>query len=190
MKNKRNLTLTLLLIAVMALAYSFSRPAPVPAPAAGGPGIAQGAGARDSLPVEQAAPPSLPGQAPLKEALAEDGSYTSMEDVALYLHLYGRLPGNYITKQEARGLGWPGGDLRPYAKDKAIGGDSFGNYEGLLPEKRGRVYYECDIGTLGKSSRGVKRIVFSNDGLIYYTADHYESFTLLYGEGEDAGNRD
>ena len=58
----------------------------------------------------------------------------------------------------------------------------FGNREGLLPEAKGRVYYECDIGTLGAESRGASRIVFSNDGLIYFTRDHYESFELLYGE--------
>jgi len=118
-------------------------------------------------------------------AIAEDGVYTSKEDVALYLHTYGRLPSNFITKDEARDLGWSGGGLEDYAPGKCIGGDRFGNYEGLLPEKDGRTYTECDIDTLGKSSRGAKRIVFSNDGLIYYTDDHYESFTLLYGE-EDA----
>ena len=69
-----------------------------------------------------------------------------------------------------------------YAKGKCIGGDFFGNYEGLLPKANGRSYTECDIDTLGKDSRGAKRIVFSNDGLIYYTDDHYESFELLYGE--------
>ena len=58
----------------------------------------------------------------------------------------------------------------------------FGNYEGLLPEADGRTYAECDIDTLGADSRGAKRIVFSNDGLIYYTEDHYETFELLYGE--------
>ena len=63
-----------------------------------------------------------------------------------------------------------------------IGGDYFGNYEGLLPAQKGRKYYECDIDTLGKSKRGAKRIIYSNDGLIYYTEDHYESFELLYGE--------
>ncbi|MBQ1523252.1 MAG: ribonuclease, partial [Erysipelotrichaceae bacterium] len=62
------------------------------------------------------------------------------------------------------------------------GGDSFANREGLLPKKSGRSYYECDIDTLGKKSRGDKRIIYSNDGLVYYTDDHYESFTLLYGE--------
>ena len=114
--------------------------------------------------------------------LAEDGSYTTKEDVALYLHLYGYLPKNFITKKEAQTLGWPGGDLAPYAPGKCIGGDRFGNYEGLLPAKKGRSYQECDIDTLGAKERGSKRIVFSNDGLIYYTPDHYESFELLYGE--------
>lgn len=118
----------------------------------------------------------------------EEGLYTSARDVADYLKAYGTLPRNFITKAEARKLGWPGGDLRPYAEDTCIGGDRFGNYEGLLPSKKGRVYYECDIDTLGKSSRGAKRLVYSNDGLIYYTEDHYESFTLLYGEDDHAAN--
>ena len=109
-------------------------------------------------------------------------SYTTKEDVALYIHTYGELPANFITKKEAQALGWTGGSLEPYAKGKCIGGTFFGNYEGHLPTKKGRTYTECDIDTLGKSSRGAKRIVFSNDGLIYYTDDHYETFTLLYGE--------
>lgn len=117
-----------------------------------------------------------------EEAIAEDGKYTSKDDVALYIHTYGHLPSNFITKTEARKLGWEGGSLEEYAKGCSIGGDSFGNREGLLPAKSGRKYTECDIDTAGKSSRGAKRIVFSNDGLIYYTDDHYESFTLLYGE--------
>lgn len=112
--------------------------------------------------------------------LPEDGSYTSKDDVALYIYLYGGLPDNFMTKKEARALGWPGGSLEPYAPGMCIGGDHFGNYEGLLPEDRS--YTECDIDTLGADSRGAKRIVFSDDGLIYYTEDHYESFELLYGE--------
>ena len=115
-------------------------------------------------------------------ALDEVGEYTSAEDVALYLHLYAHLPQNFITKKDAQALGWPGGSLEPYAPDKCIGGSRFGNYEGLLPEADGRTYTECDIDTLGADSRGAKRIVFSNDGLIYYTEDHYKSFELLYGE--------
>lgn len=123
-------------------------------------------------------PPDCAGDA----VLDEDGSYTTKEDVALYIHTYGKLPGNFITKDEARSLGWEGGGLEDYAPGKCIGGDRFGNYEGLLPDAPGRKWTECDIGTLGKDSRGAKRIVFSNDGLIYYTDDHYESFELLYGE--------
>lgn len=109
-----------------------------------------------------------------------DGSYTTCEDVSLYLETYGELPNNFITKNEARELGWEGGSLETYAPGKCIGGDKFGNYEGLLPEESGRTYRECDIDTLGAESRGGKRIVYSNDGLIYYTEDHYESFILLY----------
>ena len=114
--------------------------------------------------------------------LDENGSYTSKNDVALYIHTFGHLPHNYITKKQAQALGWSGGSLEPYAPGKSIGGTPFGNYEGLLPEAPGRYYLECDIDTAGKSKRGAKRIVFSNDGLIYYTGDHYQSFTLLYGE--------
>jgi len=112
----------------------------------------------------------------------EHGAYTTKDDVALYLKTYGRLPENFITKREARALGWQGGSLEPYAPGRCIGGDLFGNLEGRLPKQKGRVYRECDIDTLGARSRGAKRIIFSDDGLIYYTEDHYETFTLLYGE--------
>ena len=107
------------------------------------------------------------------------GSYTTAEDVALYLHTYGELPDNFITKKEANALGWSGGSLESYAPGKCIGGDKFGNYEGVLPDGN---YHECDIDTLGAKKRGAKRLVYSDDGRIYYTEDHYETFTLLYGE--------
>ena len=115
------------------------------------------------------------------DALDEDGYYTTKEDVALYIHLYGHLPDNFLTKKEAQDLGWSGGSLEPYAPGCSIGGSRFGNYEGLLPDKKGRTWTECDIDTMGAKSRGAKRIVFSNDGLIYYTGDHYETFELLAG---------
>ncbi|MBP5298373.1 MAG: ribonuclease [Lachnospiraceae bacterium] len=122
-------------------------------------------------------------EAPKEEtSIDEDGTYDSAEDVALYLHTYGKLPSNYITKKEAQKLGWEGGSVEQVAPGKCIGGDSYGNYEGLLPAKEGREYHECDIDTLGEKKRGARRIIYSNDGLIYYTEDHYESFTLLYGE--------
>lgn len=107
----------------------------------------------------------------------------SAEAVAAYIHTYGCLPDFYMTKNEARDLfGWDGGALDNLAPGRAIGGDRFGNYEGQLPEAPGRYYTECDIGTIGNGSRGAKRIVFSNDGLIFYTDDHYETFEMLYGE--------
>lgn len=114
--------------------------------------------------------------------IEEDGTYTTKEDVVRYIHTYGHLPENFITKKQAQALGWEGGSLEPYAPGKCIGGSRFGNYEGTLPEKDGRTYTECDIDTLGASKRGGKRIVFSNDGLSYYTEDHYETFEPLYGE--------
>lgn len=115
--------------------------------------------------------------------VTEDGIYTSKEEVAEYIYLYEKLPSNFITKKEAKKLGWDNskGNLAEVAPGMSIGGDYFGNYEGNLPEEEGRDYYECDINYVS-GYRGSERIVFSDDGLIYYTADHYETFELLYGE--------
>lgn len=113
----------------------------------------------------------------LPEWLPEEGEYYyDVENVVLYLYLYDELPENYITKAEARELGWEGGSVEKYLEGAAIGGDTFGNREGLLPEAEDRDYTECDIDTDGAKSRGAKRLVFSDDGLYYYTEDHYESF--------------
>ena len=114
----------------------------------------------------------------------EDGHYTSKEEVALYIHTYGKLPSNYITKNEAEELGWKkkdgeAGQLHVVAPGMSIGGSKYGNYEGLLPDADGRKYYECDINYV-KGNRGAERIVYSNDGLIFYTGDHYETFEQLY----------
>ncbi len=114
------------------------------------------------------------------EELVENGIYTSKDKVAQYIKTYGRLPGNYITKEQAKALGWEGGSLLSYAPYKCIGGDSYSNYEKTLPVKTGRKYYECDINTLGALKRGAERLVYSNDGLIYYTSDHYATFVKLY----------
>ena len=143
--------------------------------------VAASAAAQEATPQpESAQQTAAPAQA--EATIDEFGAYTSKDDVCAYLIAYGHLPENFMTKNDARDLGWSGGGLDDYAYGKCIGGDRFGNYEGLLPESGGRDYTECDIDTLHKDSRGAKRIVFSNDGLIYYTDDHYESFTLLYGE--------
>ena len=116
-----------------------------------------------------------------EEILDENGRYTTPEDVALYIHTYGKLPCNFITKNEAKKLGWVSnqGNLWDVTDQMSIGGDRFGNYEGLLPDAPGRKWTECDVNYEG-GFRGSERILFSNDGLIYYTDDHYESFTQLY----------
>ena len=137
------------------------------------------------LPAVDQQPPVIETQPPVEQApaLPEDGQYDDKDNVALYIHLYGKLPCNYVTKKDAEALyGWQGGALDVIAPGKAIGGSYYGNYEGLLPDADGREWTECDIGTIGQTKRGAERIVFSNDGLIYYTPDHYESFELLYGE--------
>lgn len=119
-----------------------------------------------------------PTQAPKDSiGISPDGEYDSRDEVAAYIRKFGgRLPKNYITKEQARELGWQGGPLEPYAPGKSIGGDHFGNYEHRLPNGR---YRECDIATRGKS-RGGKRLIFTTDGrTIYYTDDHYETFRKL-----------
>ena len=99
----------------------------------------------------------------------------SRECVSAHIRRTGALPRNFITKKQAGELGWQGGDLWRYARGKSIGGDRFGNFERRLPDKKGRTWRECDIEYRG-GARGAKRLIFSNDGLIFYTADHYESF--------------
>ncbi len=114
--------------------------------------------------------------------LVEKGqNYSTKAEVAAYIHEFHGLPPNYITKTEAQKLGWDNtkGNLWKVTRQKSIGGDSFGNYEGLVPAAKGRQYYECDINYAG-GYRGAERIVYSNDGLIFYTADHYKTFTQLY----------
>lgn len=119
----------------------------------------------------------------------EEGWYDSLEEVAVYLTQFGELPGNYLTKREAQALGWESrlGNLWDVAQGCFIGSDRFGNYEGLLPEEKGRRWTECDIDYEG-GYRGGERLIFSNDGLLYYTQDHYASFDEVeVVEGQPAG---
>lgn len=112
-------------------------------------------------------------------------SYSTKDEVAAYIHQFNELPPNYLTKDEAEALGWDNseGNLWEVTDGMSIGGDVFGNREGLLPKQAGRTYYEADIDYAG-GFRGAERIVYSDDGLIFYTDDHYESFEQLYGEGD------
>lgn len=125
------------------------------------------------------APASLPTEAPHQSAI------TAPQDIADYLFAYGKLPDNFLTKSEARQRGWD--SSQNYVSDVApgysIGGDRFGNYEGLLPDKAGRKWYEADANyTAGP--RGAERILYSSDGLVYYTDDHYQTFTEMHPSGK------
>lgn len=118
-----------------------------------------------------------------KSKQRQDGPITDPQGIVNYLAKYGKLPDNFITKKEAKALGWDSsynyvGDVAP---GKSIGGDNFGNYEGSLPTKKGRKWYECDVGYEGRK-RNARRILYSNDGLYYYTEDHYNTFTQMYPE--------
>lgn len=109
-----------------------------------------------------------------------DQAYTDKDHVAAYIHIYRKLPPNYITKAEAKQLGWKDkGTLDQVAPGKSIGGDRFSNYEKILPDAPGRNWKECDIDYV-KGNRNAKRICFSNDGLIYYTSSHYQDFEKIY----------
>ena len=113
--------------------------------------------------------------APGAPFVRRDGEYTDRDGIAAYIVAYGCLPRNFITKSEARRLGWQGGPLEPYAPGKSIGGDHYGNYERVLPNGR---YRECDVDTRGRP-RGAKRIVFTDDRKVYYSDDHYRTFKRI-----------
>lgn len=114
-------------------------------------------------------------------SVEENGNYTSKEEVALYIHTFGKLPINYITKKQAQELGWDpsSGNLSDILPGMSIGGSAFGNYEGALPRASTRRYFECDIDYEG-GYRGAKRLIYSNDGLVFYTEDHYKTFEQIY----------
>jgi ribonuclease T1 len=114
-------------------------------------------------------------------SVKEGQSYSTKDEVAAYINEYHKLPPNYITKAEAQKLGWDNskGNLWIVTNKMSIGGDRFGNLEGLLPKAKGRQYYECDIDYYG-GYRGAERIIYSSDGLIFYTDDHYKTFIQLY----------
>ncbi|MGM9649853.1 MAG: ribonuclease domain-containing protein [Butyricicoccaceae bacterium] len=130
-----------------------------------------------STEVESQSDPSDSSEAE-DQPLDPDGSYTDKDEVAEYIDTYGELPDNFITKNEAKALGWDSskGNLQEVAPGKSIGGDRFGNYEGRLPDGK---WTECDVNYHG-GYRGSERLVFSEEGAIYYTNDHYETFEQLY----------
>ncbi|MCR5566949.1 MAG: ribonuclease [Clostridiales bacterium] len=120
------------------------------------------------------------------EATTTPGPMDDAQRIADYIFEYGKLPDNFIRKQEAERLGWDprmGINLSDVAPGKSIGGDRFGNYEERLPVVQGRKYYEADCWYRG-GRRNAYRIIYSNDGHVWYTGDHYETFVELFPSGE------
>ncbi len=111
----------------------------------------------------------------------KNGTYTDKDHVALYIHKFGTVPSNYVTKSKARKAGWVNtkGNLWDVLPGKSIGGGGFSNDDNTMPDAPGREWFECDIDYEG-GFRNAKRLVYSDDGLIYYTDDHYKTFTRLY----------
>ena len=150
-------------------------------PACSAAGGAAGSGASGSSAAASASATSASADSAQSVSVTRDGTYTDKDHVAAYIHEYGKLPSNFISKTKAKKAGWDSesGNLWDVCPGKSIGGGTFYNDDGLLPEKSGRTWKECDIDYEG-GYRGAKRICYSSDGLIYYTSDHYQSFTQLY----------
>ncbi len=185
--KKRGLLVSLFVVALLAFGAllpgctqkASNSSAGVSASASAGASTKNGSGNSVS---EQTSTEEAPTSKQGSSEIAEGGTYTSKDEVAYYLHTYGHLPSNYVTKDEAEDAGWKTGgkSLAEACPGKSIGGDRFGNREGKLPKAKGRTWYECDIDYNGERSRNAKRILYSNDGLIYYTEDHYKTFEQLY----------
>ena len=145
--------------------------------------------ARTETAVPEAEDPAPAAKATARPtAQSPPGPITEPQAIADYLFEYGELPPNFITKKEAQALGWD--SSRNYLSDVApgmsIGGDRFGNYEGILPKVKGRTYYEADCYYTG-GKRTAERIVYSSDGHVWYTGDHYRTFTELFPSGTEEG---
>ncbi len=178
---KQRLRLIALIILILALVWIVPRYLHTDGPAQPVPEETGQLTLLTAPPEQTPAPTPEPAQteAPEETPPAESGSYTEVDDVAYYLHTYGHLPDNYLTKSEAEDAGWVSyqGNLWDVAYGMSIGGDRYGNYDGRLP--KGERYYEADVNYDG-GYRGGERIVYTEDGDIWYTSDHYESFERLY----------
>ncbi len=128
----------------------------------------------------RATPPPV-AQDALPEETAEPGPREAAQALADYLFEYGELPDTFLTKKELQALGWRSweNDISDVAPGMSVGGDYFGNYEGKLPRVRGRKYYEADCFYTG-GRRNAYRIIYSDDGHVWYTEDHYNTFTELF----------
>lgn len=115
------------------------------------------------------------------EPTATPGPLEEAQRIADYFFEHGELPDNFITKKQAQALGWDKykNTVSDVAPGKSIGGDYFGNYEQKLPVVKGRKYYEADCFYRG-GDRNAYRIIYSTDGHVWYTGDHYNTFIELF----------
>lgn len=121
----------------------------------------------------------------------EDEEYNNYLDVVAYIYYFHKLPSNYLTKSQAKSLGWRGSGnvwVNDQLQGKNIGGDTFNNREGRLPATASNTYVEVDVNNNG-GSRGMYRIVYNRYTFdIYYTADHYGTFTFMIGVLNDSNS--
>lgn len=106
--------------------------------------------------------------------------FTEPHAVARWITLHHQLPEGYVTKSQARRQGWDPakGNLCDVLPGRAIGGDRFSNREHRLPMQAGRQWYEADVN-YACGRRDADRLLYSSDGLIFLTTDHYRSFQPL-----------
>lgn len=118
---------------------------------------------------------------PMKAVYFGAATQDGQNGVDVYLKTYGRLPSNYISKKQAQNAGWVSflGNLSLVAPGKVIGGDIYKNRNGHLPSSPGRVWYEADIN-YDKGYRNEHRLIYSNDGLVFATYDHYRTFVQIH----------
>lgn len=177
---RKYLSAVLCLSTMLSLSACHKKPKPEPTPAP----TVEPTEAPSATPETTPTPtPEATAEPSPEPSISEDDIYDTKDEVALYIYTFHHLPSCYMTKKEARKKGWDGGALNRTIKGKCIGGDYFGNYEGLLPET-GEDYYECDIDTMNARSRGSKRIIYTKSGDVWYTDDHYKSYEQLYDGDE------
>lgn len=118
---------------------------------------------------------------PLNAVNFGNATKDGINGVDMYLNIHGQLPYNYISKKDAIRIGWINilGNLQAVAPGKTIGGDVYKNRNNHLPSAEGRVWYEADIN-YDTGYRNDHRIIYSNDGLVFATYNHYMTFVQIH----------
>lgn len=121
---------------------------------------------------------------PVETIKAGTASIHNEAGADFHLFYYGDLPPNYVTKEYAKGMGWrhKEGNLDKVLPSKTIGGGIYQNKDNKLPTSIGRIWYEADLNYVG-GYRNKARVLYSNDGLLFVTYDHYKTFYELIGQG-------